>query len=69
LAGRQTLQYSHGRFSRVVAAQSIGLPVIEAQHFALGTASLGILSVGPAHPEVRVIELWNAAPAVLAGAR
>jgi probable phosphoglycerate mutase len=61
--------FSHGQFSRVVAAQWIGLPVIESQHFALGTASLSILSFDPAHPEVRVIELWNAAPAVLAGAR
>ena len=61
--------FSHGQFSRVVAAQWIGLRVIELQHFALGTASLSILSFDPAHPEVRVIELWNAAPAVLAGAR
>jgi probable phosphoglycerate mutase len=61
--------FSHGQFSRVVAAQWIGLAVIEAQHFALGTASLSILSFDPAHPEVRVIELWNAAPAALAGTR
>jgi probable phosphoglycerate mutase len=61
--------FSHGQFSRVVAAQWIGLPVIESEHFALGTASLSILSFDPAHPEVRVIELWNAAPAVLAGSR
>jgi broad specificity phosphatase PhoE len=59
--------FSHGQFSRVVAAQWIGLPVIDAQHFALGTASLSILSFDPAHPEVRVIELWNAGPAQLAG--
>jgi probable phosphoglycerate mutase len=58
--------FSHGQFSRVVAAQWIGLPVIESQHFALSTASLSILSFDPAHPEMRVIELWNAAPAVLA---
>nr|WP_294502266.1 histidine phosphatase family protein [uncultured Rhodopila sp.] len=59
--------FSHGQFSRVLAAQWIGLTVVKAQHFALGTAALSILSFDPAHPEVRVIELWNAASAALAG--
>jgi probable phosphoglycerate mutase len=59
--------FSHGQFSRVVAAQWIGLPVVDSQHFALGTASLSVLSFDPAHPEVRVVELWNAAPTTLAG--
>jgi probable phosphoglycerate mutase len=59
--------FSHGQFSRVLAAQWIGLAISESQHFALGTAALSILSFDPAHPEVPVIELWNAAPAVLAG--
>ena len=61
--------FSHGQFSRVVAAQWIGFPVIELQHFAFGTASLSILSFDLAHSEAGVIELWNAAPAVLAGPR
>ena len=56
---------SHGEFSLVLAARWIGLPVMEGQHFLLGTASLGILGGNPAHPEVPVIALWNASPALL----
>jgi probable phosphoglycerate mutase len=67
-AGGTIALFSHGQFSRVIAAQWIGLAVIEAEHFALGTAALSILSFDPAHPEVPVILLWNAAPAVLEGA-
>jgi broad specificity phosphatase PhoE len=33
--------FSHGQFSRVLAAQWIGLIVAYWQHFALGTATLG----------------------------
>ena len=53
--------FSHGQFGCVLAARWIGLPLVEAQHFALGTASLGILGFDPHHPEVAVIALWNAA--------
>jgi broad specificity phosphatase PhoE len=60
--------FSHGQFSRALAAQWIELSVNEARHFSLGTASLSILGFDPSHPEVRVIELWNAAPGELAGA-
>jgi broad specificity phosphatase PhoE len=59
--------FSHGQFSRALAAQWIELSVNEARHFSLGTASLSILGFDPSHPEVRVIELWNAAPAGVAG--
>jgi len=51
--------FSHGHFGCVLAARWIGLPVIEGQHFLLGTASLSILGCEPSHPEVPVIELWN----------
>ena len=57
--------FSHGDFALVLVARWIGLPVAEGQHFSMGTASLSILSYNPAHPEVRVIALWNAAPALL----
>jgi probable phosphoglycerate mutase len=57
--------FSHGQFGVVLAARWIGLPVIEALHFSLGTASLSILAHAPAHPAVRVIALWNATPALL----
>ena len=51
--------FSHGQFGSVLAARWIGLSVVEARHFPLGTASLSILSYDPHHPEVAVIELWN----------
>lgn len=53
--------FSHGQFGGVLAARWIGLSVVEAQHFPLGTASLSILGSDPHHPKVPVIELWNAA--------
>jgi probable phosphoglycerate mutase len=59
--------FSHGHFSLVLAARWIGLPVVMGQHFQLGTASLNILSTNPAHPDIRVISLWNATPDFLAG--
>ena len=59
--------FSHGEFGLAVAARWIGLKVIEGQHFSIGTASLNILSFNPAHPEVRVIALWNATPRRFAG--
>ncbi len=54
--------FSHGQFGGVLAARWIGLSVIEAQHFPLGTASLSILGSDPHHPEVPVIELWSSSP-------
>jgi broad specificity phosphatase PhoE len=57
--------FSHGQFGLALVARWIGLPVAEGQHFSLATASLNILSYNPTHPEVRVIALWNATPALL----
>ena len=54
--------FSHGQFGCVLAARWIGLPLIEAQHFLIGTASISILDYEPSHPEVPVIALWNASP-------
>jgi probable phosphoglycerate mutase len=54
--------FSHGEFGLVLAARWIGLPVIDAQHFLIGTASLNILGYNPAHPDISVIALWNATP-------
>ncbi len=53
--------FSHGQIGSAIAARWIGLAVIEAQHFELGTASLSIFSLDPHHPTVPVIALWNAA--------
>ena len=55
--------FSHGQFGAVLAARWLGLPLVEAQHFPLDTASLSIFSFNtPHHPEVPVIALWNATP-------
>ena len=53
--------FSHGHFGCVLAARWIGLPVIEGQHFLLGTASLSLLGYEPSHPEMPLIESWNTA--------
>lgn len=51
--------FSHGQFGMVLGARWIGLPVLNAQHFPLGTASLSILGYKQNHPDLPVIELWN----------
>jgi probable phosphoglycerate mutase len=57
--------FSHGHFGPALAARWIGSPVVAGQHFSLGTAALNILSYDPGHPEISVIALWNATPALL----
>jgi probable phosphoglycerate mutase len=52
--------FSHGHFGCVLAVRWIGLPVIEGQHFRLGTASLSVFSNEPERSQVHVIERWNA---------
>jgi broad specificity phosphatase PhoE len=54
--------FSHGEFGPALAARWIGLQVVEGQHLLLGTASLSVLGFNVAHPDLRVIALWNAAP-------
>jgi broad specificity phosphatase PhoE len=51
--------FSHGQFGCVLAARWIGLHLVEAKHFQLGTASVSILGYNPHHPDVSVIEQWN----------
>ena len=53
--------FSHGHFGRVLAARWIGLPVREAQHFLLGTASLSILDYEHDRADAPVIARWNEA--------
>ena len=48
--------FSHGQFLRVLAVRWIGLPVREAQHLALDTASVSILGH---NGEIPVLALWN----------
>lgn len=52
--------FSHGHFGRVLTARWIGLPVSQAQHFLLNTASLSILGSEHNLAEAPAIVLWNA---------
>ncbi len=52
--------FSHGQFGEALAVRWIGLAVREAQHLALGPASLSLLEYESGHPTVPVIALWNA---------
>lgn len=51
--------FTHGHLGRVLAVRWIGLPVAQAQHFLLGTGSLGVLGEDPHHGALPVIERWN----------
>jgi len=51
--------FSHGQFGGVLGARWIGMPLENARHFPLGTASVSILGYDSDHPEVPVISLWN----------
>ena len=53
--------FSHGHFGRVLGARWIGLPVSEAQHFLLSTASLSVLGYEHGRTDQPVVSLWNAA--------
>ena len=50
--------FAHGHLLRVLAARWIGLPAVAGRHFALGTATIGILGWERTN---RAIETWNEA--------
>ena len=52
--------FSHAQVGRVLATRWIGLPVQQAQHFVLSTASLSILGYEHNLAEEPAILLWNA---------
>lgn len=52
--------FTHGHFGRLLGARWIGLPVVDAVHLRLDTASLSILGDEHGAP---VIALWNELPA------
>jgi broad specificity phosphatase PhoE len=58
--------FSHGQFSRVLAARWLGLPSCEGRSFAMDPASVSVLSYENSHSNQRVISLWNAMPHNLA---
>jgi probable phosphoglycerate mutase len=53
--------FTHGHFGRVLGARWIGLPVIEAQHFLLGPACLGVLGYEHERADRPVLVRWNVA--------
>ncbi len=57
-----TALFTHGEFSSVLAARWLDLRVSAGSHFCLAPASLAVLGHRPGHPNVTVIQLWNATP-------
>lgn len=57
--------FSHGHFGTVLAARWVGLAVLHGQGFLFGPANRGVLGFSPNHPDIPVIALWNATPAML----
>lgn len=55
--------FSHGHFGRVLGARWIGLPVEQARHFLLTTASLSVLDYDHGRRDEPAIALWNATAA------
>ncbi len=51
--------FSHGHFGRVFAVRWLGMPILQARHFALSPASLSILGSDPARDEVEMMLCWN----------
>jgi len=58
LAGNVAL-FSHSHFGRVLAARWIGLPVAQAQHLLLNTASVSMLCYEHERTDQPAIALWN----------
>ena len=52
--------FSHGHLGRVLGVRWIGLPIDQAQHVLLGTASISILGFGHDRTDEPAIVEWNA---------
>jgi probable phosphoglycerate mutase len=52
--------FTHGHFSRVLAARWIGLPAIEGRRFLLDVARVGVLGCEHEDPGAPVLARWNA---------
>jgi broad specificity phosphatase PhoE len=54
--------FSHGQFSRVLAARWLGLASREGRNFSMDPASVSVLGYENNRLQQRVISLWNAMP-------
>jgi probable phosphoglycerate mutase len=54
--------FAHGHVGCVLATRWLGLPLTEAGHFPLATASLSVLTLDPKHANVPIIAAWNLTP-------
>lgn len=54
--------FAHGHVGGVLATRWLGLPLTEAGHFPLATASLSVLGLDPKHSNVPIISAWNLTP-------
>lgn len=54
--------FAHGHVGCVLATRWLGLPLTEAGHFPLATASLSVLTLDPKHSNVPIIAAWNLTP-------
>ena len=61
LTGR-VAAFSHGHFGRVLVARWIGLPIGQARHFGIDTASYGVLDRDPGRDHRPRIVHWNITP-------
>ena len=59
LSGNVAL-FTHGHIGAAIGARWIELPLVEARHLSLATASLSILAPDQHHDNVPVLALWNA---------
>lgn len=64
LSGR-VAAFSHGHFGRVLAVRWIGLPLGQAKHFAIDTASYSVLDRDPGRAHRARIVHWNLSASLL----
>jgi len=54
--------FAHGHVGCVLGTRWLGLPLTEAGHFPLATASLSVLALDSKHGDVPIISAWNLTP-------
>lgn len=54
--------FAHGHVGCVLVTRWLGLPLTEAGHFPLATASLSLLALDARHDQVPIISAWNLTP-------